>query len=59
MEILKLGQTLVTQGPQVLLDPGLRPGTYVVQLIVTGTQGESAPAQVRIVLFDPTVVTPA
>lgn len=44
METLKLGATLATREPQVLLDPRLPVGTYRVQLVVQGRAAESAPA---------------
>lgn len=44
METLKLGATLTTRGPRVLLDPALKVGLYRVELVVQGGSGKSAPA---------------
>ena len=51
METLRLDVPLAVKEPQVLLDPKLPVGTYVVQLVVEGNRGKSAPAQLVIKVF--------
>lgn len=48
METLKLNARLRTAEPEVLLDPTLPVGRYVVSLVVTGEQGDSTAATVQI-----------
>jgi hypothetical protein len=48
METLKLGATLATREPEVLLDARLPVGVYVVRLVVEGAGGKSAPATLLI-----------
>jgi hypothetical protein len=48
METLKLNAPLETREPQVQLDPTLRPGRYVAQLVVKSSNGTSEPAQIVI-----------
>lgn len=43
------GQTHVTREPQILVDPGLRPGRYVFRLVVVNDRGEESPAAERVV----------
>lgn len=58
MQTLQLGATLVTQEPQVLLDPKLKAGAYRLQLVVTSERGKSEPAEMRIVIRKLTLVIP-
>lgn len=48
METLKLNARLRTGEHEVLLDPTLPVGRYLVSLVVTGDRGESMPATLRI-----------
>lgn len=50
METLKLGASITVREPQVLLDPTLGPGRYRVTLVLLTDRGESAPAELRIVV---------
>ncbi|MCU7375506.1 hypothetical protein PEC18_32960 [Paucibacter sp. O1-1] len=44
METLKLDAPLSTREPEVLLDPRLPVGAYIVRLVIEGPSGKSAPA---------------
>jgi len=44
VETLKLNAKIETREPQVLLDPTLQPGRYLVQLVVQGAQGVRNPS---------------
>lgn len=48
MDTLKLDAPLVTREPEVLLDPTLPVGRYLVSLVVTTDRGESVPATLQI-----------
>ncbi len=51
METLKLGATLTTREPRVLLDPRLPVGVYRVMLVVQGNTGKSEAATMVIRVF--------
>lgn len=51
METLTLEVPVTVKEPQVLLDPKLPVGTYLVRLVVAGNSGKSAPAQLVIKVF--------
>ena len=51
METLTLEAPLTVKEPGVLLDPKLPVGTYIVRLVVQGSTGKSAPAQLLIKVF--------
>lgn len=57
-DTLMLGQTLVTKVPEVLLDPTLKPGKYRVRLVVSTPDGDSDPAEMRLVVLEKQVTTP-
>lgn len=42
-------QPIETKEPQIVVDPGLKPGVYRFQLVVIDEQGnESAPAEIQV-----------
>ncbi|HET8747463.1 MAG TPA: hypothetical protein VFM98_17820 [Ramlibacter sp.] len=48
METLTLERPLTVKEPEVLLDPQLPEGTYLVRLVVQGSTGKSEPAELVI-----------
>jgi hypothetical protein len=59
VETLKLGARLQTRDSEVLLDPTLPVGRYVVTLVVTTDRSESEPAKLTITVQRPIVPPPA
>lgn len=51
MAVFKLGSPVETRAPEVQVDPGLKQGVYVFQLVVVNDRGRaSQPASVRLVV---------
>lgn len=53
VEILKLGSRVTTLEQRVQIDPELPPGKYRVTLVVASARGSSEPAQIALVVREP------
>jgi hypothetical protein len=50
----ELNRSVETTDPRVVVDAGLRPGRYRLQLVVVGTSGQrSAPTEVIVTIEPP------